>query len=374
MSMTHLAPRYHPFGGRYAKITQKGHEGENTFKYSQDTQAEREMRSKTIEQPKGWLIAEGCGKIAEFLTQAPWNEKRDGLSATQPELENHLLSHNSTCHRLTMMLEELPNEAIPTVDSKILQQMHRLLRNSMLLDWPEEWLQPETFTPGFDVMISEIVQFETLRLGFLITIKGTLLGVYDKLTNIHTTERAEQQPQLVHILDMKPVLTWGFLITIKGTLLGVYDKLTNIHTTERAEQQPQLVHILDMKPALTWVQFILPETLTHSPLQSTILQDTFGPLGEIADIFLFKPRPEGFIIFDGNLEIPSIDVIVSPQHNLIMIKNPNHSSLPIRSAAALHYPTRRCHGRRKTGSPTHGKTHCRHPKEKVVRGHQQRRS
>jgi len=330
MSMTHLAPRYHPFGGRYAKITQKGHEGENTFKYSQDTQAEREMRSKTIEQPKGWLIAEGCGKIAEFLTQAPWNEKRDGLSATQPELENHLLSHNSTCHRLTMMLEELPNEAIPTVDSKILQQMHRLLRNSMLLDWPEEWLQPETFTPGFDVMISEIVQFETLRL--------------------------------------------GFLITIKGTLLGVYDKLTNIHTTERAEQQPQLVHILDMKPALTWVQFILPETLTHSPLQSTILQDTFGPLGEIADIFLFKPRPEGFIIFHGNLEIPSIDVIVSPQHSLIMIKNPNHPSLPIRSAAALHYPTRRCYGRRKTGSPTHGKTHCRHPKEKVVRGHQQRRS
>ena len=61
----------------------------------------------------------------------------------------------------------------------------------------------------------------------------------------------------------------------------------------------------------------------------------------IAEIFLFKARPEGFIIFHGNLEIRNIDVIVSPQHNLIMIKNPNHSSLPIRSAAALHYPTRR---------------------------------
>jgi len=29
-----------------------------------------------------------------------------------------------------------------------------------------------------------------------------------------------------------------------------------------------------------------------------------------------------------------------PQHNLILIKNPNYSSLPIRSAAAPHFPTR----------------------------------
>ena len=222
------------------------------------------MRSKTTEQPKGWLIAEGCGKIAEFLAQAPWNEKRDGLSVTQPELEKHLHSHNSTCC-LTMILEELPTEAIPTADSTILQQMHRTLQNSMLSGWPEEWLQPETFTPGFDVMISEIAQFETLRL--------------------------------------------GFLITIKDTLLGVYDKLINTHTTEMAEQQPQLAHLLDNKPALTWVQFILLEEIAHSPLQSTTLQDTFGPLGEIAEIFLFKPRPEGFIIFHGNLKIPNIDVI-----------------------------------------------------------------
>jgi len=196
-----------------------------------------------------------------------------------------------------MMLEELPTEAIPTVDSKILQQMHRTLQNSMLSGWPEEWLQPETFTPGFDVMISEIAQFETLRL--------------------------------------------AFLITIKDTLLGVYDKLTNTHTTEMAEQQPQLAHLLDNKPALTWVQFILLEEIAHSPLQSTTLQDTFGPLGEIAEIFLFTPRSEGFIIFHDNLKILNIDIIVSPQHNLLMIKNPNYSSLLIRSAAALHYPTRR---------------------------------
>ena len=93
MRTTHLAPRYHPFGGSYAKTTQKGHEGENTFKYGQDAQAEWEMRSKTTEQPQGGLIAEGCGRIAEFLAQTPWNEKRNGLSATQPELEKHLYSH-----------------------------------------------------------------------------------------------------------------------------------------------------------------------------------------------------------------------------------------------------------------------------------------
>jgi len=71
------------------------------------------------------------------------------------------------------------------------------------------------------------------------------------------------------------------------------------------------------------------------------LQETFGPLGEIAEIFLFEPRPEGFIIFHGSLQIPNFDGILSPQHSLIMIKNPNHSSSPIRSTAAPHYPTRR---------------------------------
>ena len=52
------------------------------------------------EQPQGRIIAEGCGGIAEFLAQAPWDEKREGLSATQPELDQYLYSHNSTCHRL----------------------------------------------------------------------------------------------------------------------------------------------------------------------------------------------------------------------------------------------------------------------------------
>jgi len=74
---------------------------------------------------------------------------------------------------------------------------------------------------------------------------------------------------------------------------GVYDRLTNPHMTEMAIQPPQLGHLLDMKPTLTLIQFILPEELTQSPLQLVTLQETFGPLGEIAEIFLFKPRPEG---------------------------------------------------------------------------------
>ena len=128
----------------------------------------------------------------------------------------------------------------------------------------------------------------------------------------------------------------GFLTTIKETLLGVYDRLTNPQETAKATYMPQFAHFLDMKPALTWIQFILPEDLTHSPLQLTTLHDTFGPLGEITEIFLFKPRPEGFIIFHDSLYIPNFDGIMTPQHILIRIKNPKYSSAPIRSAAAPH--------------------------------------
>ena len=219
------------------------------------------------------------------MAQAPWDEKREGLSSTQPELEQYLYSHNSTCHRLAKMLEE-------TAVRKTLQQIHRILQTSMMPGWSTEGLQPEISTPGFDVVISEIAEFATLRL--------------------------------------------GFLTAIKEILLGVYDKLTNTHMKERAIQPPQLAHLLDMQPALTWIQFILPIKLVHPPLQSATLKDTFGPLGEIAEIFLFKPRAEGWNIFDGSLKIPNIDEILSPQHSLIMITNPHHSSPPIRSAAAPH--------------------------------------
>ena len=74
--------------------------------------------------------------------------------------------------------------------------------------------------------------------------------------------------------------------------------------TEMAIQPPQLGHLLDMKPTLTLIQFILPEELTHSPLQLATLQETFGPLGEIAEIFLFELRPEGFIIFRQSTYTP----------------------------------------------------------------------
>jgi len=196
-----------------------------------------------------------------------------------------------------MMLEELPAETIPMAESNKLQQLHRISQQSMMLGWPRDRLQPEISTPGCNVGIRAIAEFETLRL--------------------------------------------GFLITIKETLLGVYDRLTNQHGTATATQLPQLAHFLDMKPALTWIQFILPEDLTHSPLQLATLQDTFGPLGEIAEIFLFEPRPEGFIIFHDSLHIPNFDEILAPQHSLVRIKNPKHSSPPIRSTAAPHYPTRR---------------------------------
>jgi len=167
-----------------------------------------QTETASTEQPQGRLIAEGCGRIAAFLAQAPWDEKREGLSLTQPELEQYLYSHNSTCHRLAKLLEELPKETIPTAVRKTLQQIHRNLQTSMMPGWPTEGLQPEISTPGFDVVISEITEFETLRLGFLTAIKEILLGVYDKWTNAHMKERAIQPPQLAHLLDMHPALTW----------------------------------------------------------------------------------------------------------------------------------------------------------------------
>jgi len=111
--------------------------------------------------------------------------------------------------------------------------------------------------------------------------------------------------------------------------------------TEPTNHPPQLAHLLDIKPALTWIQYKLPEESTHSIIQLATLQATFGSLGDIAEIFLFEPRSEGFIIFYGSLQIPNFDGILSPHHGLIMIKNPRYPSPPIRSTAAPHYPTRR---------------------------------
>jgi len=98
---------------------------------------------------------------------------------------------------------------------------------------------------------------------------------------------------------------------------------------------------LGTQPALTWIQYELPEELTLPLLQLPTLQATFGLVGDIAEIFLLKPRPEGFIIFYGSVQIPNCEGILAPHHGLIKFKNPSHSSPPIRSALAPHYPTRR---------------------------------
>jgi len=284
-------------GGSYAPPTQQGHGNETVLNCSQEAQAAVDTRLKPTAQAREGLFAEGCGRMAEFLALAPWSEKREGLRATQPEMERHLHSHNSIYHLLTVMLEELPAEAIPTADSKKFQQLHRILQQSRMPGWPGGCLQPEISTLEFDGVISEIAEFETLRLGFLIMIKETLLTVYDKLTN----------PPMTEVIN----------------------------------QPPQLAHLLDVKPAMTWIQFILPEELIDPTLQRATLQATFGSLGKIAEIFLFEPRPEDFIILNGSLQIPNFEGILSPQHGLIMIKTPGHPSLPIQSTAAPHYPTRR---------------------------------
>jgi len=104
---------------------------------------------------------------------------------------------------------------------------------------------------------------------------------------------------------------------------------------------PRLTHFLDLKPALTWIQVVLPEDITHLPLQLPALHENFGPFGDINEIFLFKPRSEGFIIFNHNPHIPNIDGIIALPHSWIGIHNPQHPSAPICSATSPHYPTRR---------------------------------
>jgi len=115
-------------GGNFAHA-QKGYGSEKVFNYIQDAQTAEE----TPEQPHGELLAQGYGRIAEFLSQAPWNEQREGLSSTHPDIEQHLFSHNNICRRLVMMLKELPAEFIPMAESNKLQQLHRISQQSMML-------------------------------------------------------------------------------------------------------------------------------------------------------------------------------------------------------------------------------------------------
>jgi len=150
-------------GGSFSHTAQKGNSSEKVFNYIQDAPTAEDTTTKTPEQPHGELFAQGCGRKAEFLAQAPWNEQREGLSSTHSDIDQHLLSHNNICRRLAMMMEELPAETIPMAESNKLQQVHRISQQSMTLGWPGDRPQPEISTPGFNVGISEITEFETVR-------------------------------------------------------------------------------------------------------------------------------------------------------------------------------------------------------------------
>jgi len=167
--------------------------------------------------------------MAEFLAQAPWDEpQRDRLIATQSDLEKYLNSYSFICCRLTEMLERLLTKAIPLAKSKILQQVHRILQNSMLLSWPLECLRPETCTTGFEDIISEIAQFESQRLGFLFTLKSTLLQIHDKLSNtlkiesttLHDTFGLFSKISEIFLFTPQPE---GFIMT------GQYPGLSPLH-------------------------------------------------------------------------------------------------------------------------------------------------
>ena len=125
------------------------------------------------------------------------------------------------------------------------------------------FLQPETSTPGFNSVISEIAEFETKRMGFLLMVKETILSIYDTLTN---PDRFKPDNRL-----------------------------------------PKPVPLLGTQSALTWIQFELPEGLTLPLLQLPALQTTFGLVGDIAEIFIFEPEPVGFIIFYDTVKIPNCE-------------------------------------------------------------------
>jgi len=195
------------------------------------------------------------------------------------------------------MLEDLLIEAIHTTEATKLQRLHIVIQLSYIREWPTVFLQPETSTLEFDLVISEIAEFEIKRMDFL------------------------------HM--------------VKETIMSVYDTLTNPDRIEPNNCPPKLLPLLGTQSALTWIQFELPEGSTLPLLQLPTLQATFGLVGEIAEIFPFEPGPVGFIIFYDSVQIPNCEGILAQRHGLIKIKNPSYSSPPIRSSRAPHYPTRR---------------------------------
>jgi len=194
------------------------------------------------------------------------------------------------------MLEVLPIGVTRTPVATKLQWLLSAIQLSDLQEWPSMFLQPEISTPGFNSVISEIAKFETKRMGFILMVNETILSIYDTLINP----------------DRKP------------------DNCL-----------PKPVPLLGSQSALTWIQFELPEGFTLPLQQLSALETTFGLVGDIAQIFIFKPEPVGFIIFYDTVQIPNCEEILAQSHGLIRIKNPRYSSPPIRFSRAPHYPTRR---------------------------------
>ena len=180
-------------------------------------------------------LAEGCGRLAEFLAQFPWEEKRIGLGFAQLDVQQHLDSHNRICHRIRQMLEDLPIEAIHTSVATKLQRLDSTIQLSDIREWPRMFLQPETSTPDFSSVISEIAEFETKRMGFLQMVQATILSAYDTLTDP--------------------------------------DKL------KPDNGLPRLVPFLGTQSALTWIQFKLPEGLTLPPLQLPLSRQLLNSSG-----------------------------------------------------------------------------------------------
>jgi len=105
-----LGSRSHPAGN---SLAQQKPEKDKATNYTQDALRTDEINHNTAVTHVGPL-AEGCGKLAEFLAQIPWEKKRTGLGFAQLDVEQHLNSHNHICHRVMQMLEDLPIEAIHT--------------------------------------------------------------------------------------------------------------------------------------------------------------------------------------------------------------------------------------------------------------------
>jgi len=237
-----------------------------------------------------------CIDMADFLAQDYVTEIRSGLPLTPEGTEHHLRLHNNICgHLVEKLTAILVRTDIPAPERHTLGLLYKISQHNILETWPGERLRRRATTMRVDGLLGELAEFETRRLDFMTATRATLLEVCE---NLYNPERAA----------------------------------TAIHL-------PQRVHFLDLKQTVTWIQVALPANLTDPRLQRRTLHQTLGLLGGVIKIFLFKPRPEGFIIFDGNPHLPNIDGIRTPQGIWIEIHNPHHPSAPISTASSPHYPT-----------------------------------